>query len=137
MSDKTLVGKILQAVFDLFKSNWQSFAKKLFNKIPDDVVEKITIGIRIVQLFKKFIESPTADLVTAIIPGDLDDKIKEHLRKYLSTWETLKDYDLTFDAHKHTLASQINSELTGLSFGQSALTTEVVYQKLKSDGKLD
>ena len=137
MNDKkTLVGKLLQEVFDLFKSNWQSFAKKLFNKVPDDVKEKISIGIRVVELFKKFVDSPTADLVTAIIPGDLDDKIKEQLRKFLSSWDSLENYDMTFDVHKLSLATTINQELTGFDFDQTVLTTQVVYKGLKEEGKI-
>lgn len=130
---KTIFGKIFQAIIDVFAGNWQSFVAKLWNKVPDDVKEKVNVGIRVVELFKKFVESPTADFITAIIPGDLDDKLKEHLREWFEKWPELKDHDVNEPSHMHSLATIINKELTGLSFGQAALTTEVAYQNFKKN----
>lgn len=133
---KTLVGKAIAAIVELFKENWQSFAAKLFNKVPDDLKEDISVGIRVVELFKKFVDSPTADLITAIIPGDLDDKLKVWLRGFLSEWHNLELFDMKEDAHKLTLATTINKELTGLTFDQTVLTTQIVYNGLKKEGKI-
>lgn len=130
-NQKSWLGKILAGIIELFASNWQSFAAKLFNKIPDELKEKISIGIIIVENIKKFIESPAADFVTAIIPGDLDDKIKEKLRFILPIiWEkyNIISQNKLKAEESHIIATTINKEITGLSFGQTALTTEVVYQ---------
>lgn len=132
---KTLVGKALEAIFSVFKDNWQSFVFVLFNKVPDDVKEKISVGIRVVELLKKFVDSPTADLVTAIIPGDLDDNVKVWLRNFLPKLDNL-NIDPNNNAHKLNVATAINQELTGLPFDQTVLTTQVVYNGLKKEGKL-
>jgi hypothetical protein len=39
------------------------------------------IAVNVTQKLKEIIESPVADLVTALIPGELDNKIKDLLRK--------------------------------------------------------
>lgn len=129
--EKTWIGKILSAIISVFAENWQSFVQKLFKKIPDELKEKISIGILIVENIKKFIDSPVADILTAIIPGDLDDKIKDHLRLILPL--ILEKHNIINQTElkpegAHIIATNINQELTGLSFGQTALTTEVVYQ---------
>jgi len=129
--EKTWLGKVLASILGLFASKWPEFVAKLFTKIPDEVKEKVSLAVKIVNSIKFFIESPTADLITAIIPGDTDDKIKEWLRiflpKLLEKYNVLNKSTLTPEA-SHLIATNITQELTGLSFGQSALTTEVVYQ---------
>jgi len=132
--EKTWLGKVLASILGLFASKWPEFVAKLFTKIPDEVKEKVSLAVKIVNSIKVFIESPTADLITAIIPGDTDDKIKVWLRiflpKLLEKYNVLNQSTLTPES-SHLIATNITQELTGLSFGQSALTTEVVYQNLK------
>ncbi len=60
-----------------------TFFKKIFNGLTPIAKEAIHIGVIITENLKKFVESGTADVLTSIIPGDLDDKIKERLRKEL------------------------------------------------------
>lgn len=137
-NQKSWLGKILASIIELFASNWESFAVKLFKKIPDELKEKISIGIVIVENIKKFIESPAADFLTAIIPGDLDDKIKDKLRFILPViWEryNLANQTKLKAEASHIIATNINKEITGLSFGQTALTTEVAYQAFKKEQK--
>lgn len=137
-NQKGWLGKILASIIELFASNWESFAVKLFKKIPDELKEKISIGIVIVENIKKFIESPAADFLTAIIPGDLDDKIKDKLRFILPViWEryNLANQTKLKAEASHIIATNINKEITGLSFGQTALTTEVAYQAFKKEQK--
>ena len=132
MSDKkTWLGQIIEDLLSVFKNKWPDFVAKLFNKIPNELKEKISIGIAIVENIKKFIDSPVTDILSAIIPGDLDDKIKERLRDILPI--ILEKYNIIYESRlnpesSHLIATTINQDLTGLSFGQSALTTEVVYQ---------
>lgn len=128
---KTIFGKIIAAVLSVFKSNWPSFVAKLWKKVPDELKDKVAIGVEVVELFKKAVNSPTADLITAIIPGHYDDDVKKWLRDLLERID-LDKYLPDDPAHLHLLASHINTEATGLSFGQAALTTEVAYQAKKS-----
>jgi len=131
---KSWLGKILASILGLFASKWPEFVGKLFTKIPDEVKEKVSLAVKIVNSIKVFLESPTADLITAIIPGETDDNIKEWLRvflpKLLERYNVINQSSLSPEA-SHLIATNITQELTGLSFGQSALTTEVVYQNTK------
>ena len=131
---KSWLGKILASILGLFASKWPEFVGKLFTKIPDEVKEKVSLAVKIVNSIKVFLESPTADLITAIIPGETDDNIKEWLRvflpKLLERYNVINQSSLSPGA-SHLIATNITQELTGLSFGQSALTTEVVYQNTK------
>ena len=128
---KTVFGKIIAALLSVFISNWPSFVAKLWKKVPDDLQDKFMIGIKVVEALKRVVDSPVVDLVTAIIPGDVDDKIKDKLRELIN--RVLDDYDWEdmSSENSHLIATKINQELTGLPFGQSALTTEVAYQNYK------
>jgi len=54
--------------------------KTLFDGIPPDLKTAIHIGVVVTENAKKFIDSPAADILTAIIPGDIDDGVKTLLR---------------------------------------------------------
>jgi hypothetical protein len=58
---------------------WQSI-RSLFNSFPAELKEAVSIGIIVTQNIKTIIDSPVADILTTIIPGDIDDKIKQILR---------------------------------------------------------
>ncbi|WP_426671256.1 hypothetical protein ACPPVU_08475 [Mucilaginibacter sp. McL0603] len=57
--------------------------KELFNGIPAELKTAIHIGVLITENLKNFVDSPAADVLTAIIPGDIDDEIKTLLRAKL------------------------------------------------------
>jgi len=57
--------------------------KSLFENFPDDMKAAVHIGVLLTENIKKFVDSPAADVLTAIIPGDLDDDIKNLLRAKL------------------------------------------------------
>ena len=68
----------------------QSFISKiwgkiatLFGSIPAELQQSIHIGVVVTENLKKLVDSPVADVLTAIIPGDIDDKIKQTLRAVL------------------------------------------------------
>lgn len=128
---KTIFGKLIAAALSIFISKWPDFVSRLWRKVPDEIQDKITIGVRIVEGLKLFVDSPIADLVTMVIPGDLDDKVKGHLRAVLPVilekWKSISG-----EASYHGIATEINSELTGMPYGQSALTTEVAYRAVKN-----
>ena len=55
----------------------------MFNGIGPELQSAIHISVLIVENIKKFVVSPGADILTALIPGDIDDKIKNLLRNKL------------------------------------------------------
>lgn len=61
---------------------WQSI-KHLFDKVEEEVKKEVVVAIAIVQQIKVIVDSPVADVVTALIPGTVDDQIKEKLREWL------------------------------------------------------
>ena len=73
MSLKTFIAKIWADV------------KTLFEDIPDEMKIAIHLGVLVTENIKKFVDSPAADVLTAIIPGDIDDEIKDWLRVKLPT----------------------------------------------------
>jgi hypothetical protein len=54
--------------------------RSLFNSFPDKLKAAVHIGIIITENLKTIVDSPIADILTAIIPGEVDDKIKQALR---------------------------------------------------------
>lgn len=63
-----------------FFSRLWDHVKQLFGGLPKELKVAIHIGVSVVEAMKTVIDSPIADVITAIIPGDIDDKIKEWLR---------------------------------------------------------
>ncbi len=57
--------------------------KSLFDGIPVELKAAIHIGVIVTENIKNLVDSPVADILTAIIPGDLDDEIKNWLRAKL------------------------------------------------------
>jgi hypothetical protein len=51
----------------------------LFDKLPTELQFAARIAVTITQNIKSFTDSPLADVLTTLIPGDLDDKIKTWL----------------------------------------------------------
>lgn len=57
--------------------------KSLFASMPSELKTAIHIGVQVTQNIKTFVDSPAADVLTAIIPGDIDEQIKNWLRAKL------------------------------------------------------
>ena len=57
--------------------------KSLFAGIPAELKTAIHIGVLVTENVKNFVDSPATDVLTAIIPGDVDDEIKSWLRAKL------------------------------------------------------
>ncbi|OKS84834.1 hypothetical protein [Mucilaginibacter polytrichastri] len=66
-----------------FLSKIWAEVKDLFSKLPSEVKLAASVAVTITDNIKKFVDSPAADILTAIIPGDLDDKIKAWLHLQL------------------------------------------------------
>jgi hypothetical protein len=66
------------------KKIWKAI-QSLFNRIPAELKSAIHIGVAVTENIKTFIDSPIADILTTLIPGETDDRIKIVLRKALPT----------------------------------------------------
>ncbi|HTI58422.1 hypothetical protein [Mucilaginibacter sp.] len=66
-----------------FLSKIWAEVKRLFEGIPSELKTAIKIGVLVTENIKKFTDSPAADVLTAIIPGDIDDRVKDLLRAKL------------------------------------------------------
>lgn len=53
----------------------------MLKTVRREAKEIIPVGIKVVEQIKKFVDSPTADFLTDIIPGELDNALKLTLRK--------------------------------------------------------
>ncbi len=71
MSIKTFIIKI-----------WNSI-ESIFDGFPPELKTAVHIGVVITENIKSFVDSPMADILTALIPGDIDDDIKTWLRAKL------------------------------------------------------
>jgi hypothetical protein len=59
--------------------------KDLFSGMPADLQIAIHVGVVVTENIKNFVDSPAADVLTALIPGDVDDELKDLLRAKLPT----------------------------------------------------
>lgn len=61
------------------------FIKTMFTNVDEWIHEHIQPSIETVQRLKTLMDNPVWDMITTVIPGELDDKIKEKIRKSLDT----------------------------------------------------
>jgi hypothetical protein len=71
MSLKTFLTKIWDGI------------ESLFDGFPAEMKTAIHIGVVVTENIKNFVDSPAADIFTAVIPGNIDDEIKDWLRTKL------------------------------------------------------
>jgi hypothetical protein len=64
----------------MFCSKFKAAIKKLLNQYDSFLEAHVEAALSITTGIKKVIGSPVVDLLTAIIPGNLDDTIKDKLR---------------------------------------------------------
>lgn len=69
----------MTSILDFLK-NLFSKIEKLFNKMQPLLKDAIQIGVTITEKLNTFVNSPEADIITALIPSTLDDAIKDKLR---------------------------------------------------------
>lgn len=67
------------SIKSLLKKIWLTI-QSLFDNFPASVKDAVHVGVTLTQNLKNYVDSPMADILTAIIPGNLDDKIKLALR---------------------------------------------------------
>lgn len=71
MSLKSVLGKIV------------GFIAKLFGAMPAEIKRAVHTGVVVVENLKTAIDSPFADILTALIPGGIDDLVKDKIRQAL------------------------------------------------------
>lgn len=125
------------------KKLWK-LLKQLFSKVEKYIDQYINPSVEMVQNFKKFVDSPMADLITAIIPGQLDDVIKFKMRVALPV--ILADLNLitecknaATDEEKIRCAQAAIAALPTTTMQQKALQdiASLMAAYLIPDGKLD
>ncbi|MBD1394621.1 hypothetical protein [Mucilaginibacter glaciei] len=72
------------SIISFLKRFWLNI-KSLFDSFPSSIKTAVHIGVTVTESVKLFVDSPLADALTAIIPGNIDDTIKQALRKELPT----------------------------------------------------
>lgn len=88
-------------IFEFLKDLWAWIVEK-FEKIDPKLREIGTIAVNVTEAVKKFVNSPVAVVITDLIPGKVDDAVRELLIRIipdvLSTSTLLKDSaDMTPD----------------------------------------
>ncbi len=66
-----------------FLSQLWADIKNLFNKLPAELQFAAHVAVTLTQNIKTFTNSPVAGIITALIPGDIDDKIRDWLNRQL------------------------------------------------------
>jgi hypothetical protein len=115
--------------------------KSLFAGMPSELQTAIHIGAQVTQNIKNFIDSPAADVLTAIIPGDIDDEIKNWLRAKLPEILTeLKLADscsgLTDPAAITACAIKVLQGLDGDVQSSFLHSLSILVSQVAADGKL-
>jgi len=134
-----------------------SAIKGLFHNLAEEEKRLLPIVISVVNNIKFIVDGPVADVVTAIIPGDVDDKIRQKLQSFLpkillelnmlNTCQQLPDTnaqlqcilsnlklssDAAKDIYYHGLASLILTELSDgkLSWSDCTAIAEYYYKNI-------
>ena len=115
--------------------------KNLFDGFPSELKTAVHIGVIVTEAIKTFVDSPEADILTAIIPGNIDDDIKNLLRARLPIILTeLKLADscsnLTDPAQIIACAIKVLNGLDGDIKSAFLHNLSILIAQIASDGKL-
>ncbi len=115
--------------------------KTLFAGFPAELKAAVHIGVVLTENIKNFVDSPAADILTAIIPGDIDDQIKKWLRAKLPAILTeLKLADscgsLTDPAEITQCAVKVLQGLDGDVKSAFLHSLSILVAQVAADGKL-
>lgn len=126
--------------------------KKLISNVQVKAKVVIPVVIEVVNNVKNFVDSPLADFITTVIPGNTDDAVVKSLRTILPKvlieirkWNTIANIDdeneklkaiinefnslskAERDGIKTELAAILVSETTGLSVADAKIATLISY----------
>lgn len=115
--------------------------KSLFDGIPSELKTAVHIGAVVTEGLKTFVDSPAADILTSIIPGNIDDDLKNLLRSKLP--EILTELKLADSCSELTDPSQITlcavKVLQGMAGDVSSAflhNLSILIAQVAADGKL-
>lgn len=63
----------------MFCKKLRSRVKRVLQQFDEYLDEHIDLALQVTMALKKFMASPVADILTAVIPGDLDNIVRQHL----------------------------------------------------------
>lgn len=132
------------------KKLWESI-KALYLKLKPETKRAIVIAIDVTSRLNNFVNSGAADIITALIPGTADDRLKEKLRviipevlKSLKLAENALDNpeeiikeaveklkDLDGDAKRgflHIIAAMITRKLANIEWSDTVAVVEYKYK---------
>src|ERR1035437_9495414 len=66
-----------------FLNNLVEWVQKVFTGLNNEAKILIPISIKVVTNINTFVDAPGCDLLTAIIPGEIDNTIQDLLKQYL------------------------------------------------------
>jgi hypothetical protein len=124
-----------------FQKIWDGI-KSVFEGLPNDLKKAIHIGVVVTENIKKFTDSGAADTLTAIIPGDVDETVKNKLREFLpKILSELKLADkcggLTDPNEITKCAIQTLQQIEGDFKSAFLHDLSILVAQVASDGKLD
>lgn len=133
---KTFFGELIQDLLSVFKSSFAKWIKKIWKRsVPDEIKPEVTLIVEIVERIKTFVDSRAIEFITAVIPGDKDDKAVAWLRNLLR--------DITFEyglddtppaeykrGDLQTIATELTARYLDMPYGQAAITVEGGFQNL-------
>lgn len=115
--------------------------KSIFVGLPGDLKVAIHIGVEVTEGIKDVIDNPVTDILTAIIPVELDDEIKDKLRaelpKILTELKLADSCGQLTDPNEITAcALKVLGDLTGDIKNSFLHTLSVLIAQVAADGKL-
>jgi len=123
------------------KKIWEGI-KHIFDGLPDDLKKAVHVGVIVTENIKKFTDSGAADVLTAIIPSEADDMVKNKLRQFLpKILSELKLADkcgeLTDPNEITKCAIQTLQQIEGDFKSAFLHDLSILVAQVASDGKLD
>ena len=123
-----------------FFSKIVSFLQNLFTNLDSWIHEHVQPSIETVQRIKEFINSPLADAVLQVIPGDADEALRDwisvHLDKAISVLGLVKpgDTEKTLDQKVLDLSAVIKAVTPSM---QNSIYLRLASEMAKSSGSKD
>lgn len=115
--------------------------KSLFNSLPAELKTAVHIAVQLTENIKNFVDSPLADVLTAIIPTTADDMVKQWLRLRLPGILTElrlveATLGLTDPAEITAAAIKVIQGLTGDTKSAFLHDLSIMVAQVAADGKL-
>lgn len=133
MENKTWLGRVFASIASLFMKNYESWLKKLWNNIAEDLKPDLVQVVDWIENMKTtYLDSPIMDAIVLAFPGEKDDKALAWVRSLASKLVkelrlekvTVQELNKT---DKQSIATRLTEEVTGLPFDQASTTIKTAY----------